>query len=130
MEHKLKIINNKKTKSESLDLKNSIIEGVLDGKAKNIVCLDLRKIKGSVSDFFIICHGDSITHVDGINRSIYKKCMANHNEKPWHQEGKGNSEWVLLDYVNVVAHIFHNDAREHYNLEGLWADAPTEIIEQ
>ena len=130
MEHKLKIINNKKTKSESLDLKNSIIEGVLDGKAKNIVCLDLRKINGSVSDFFIICHGDSITHVDGINRSIYKKCMANHNEKPWHQEGKGNSEWVLLDYVNVVAHIFHNDAREHYNLEGLWADAPTEIIEQ
>ena len=130
MEHKLKIINNKKTKSESLDLKNSIIEGVLDGKAKNIVCLDLRKINGSVSDFFIICHGDSITHVEGINRSIYKKCMANHNEKPWHQEGKGNSEWVLLDYVNVVAHIFHNDAREHYNLEGLWADAPTEIIEQ
>ena len=130
MEHKLKIINNKKTKSESLDLKNSIIEGILDGKAKNIVCLDLRKINGSVSDFFIICHGDSITHVDGINRSIYKKCMANHNEKPWHQEGKGNSEWVLLDYVNVVAHIFHNDAREHYNLEGLWADAPTEIIEQ
>tara|TARA_B100000900_G_C20563476_1_gene709972 strand:- start:2 stop:394 length:393 start_codon:yes stop_codon:yes gene_type:complete len=130
LEHKLKIINNKKTKSESLDLKNSIIEGVLDGKAKNIVCLDLRKINGSVSDFFIICHGDSITHVEGINRSIYKKCMANHNEKPWHQEGKGNSEWVLLDYVNVVAHIFHNDAREHYNLEGLWADAPTEIFEQ
>lgn len=112
-----------------MDLKNSIIEGVLDGKAKNIVCLDLRNIIGSVSDFFIICQGDSATHIDGINRAIYKKCISDHNEKPWHQEGKGNSEWVLLDYVNVVAHIFHNDAREHYDLEGLWADAPAEVIE-
>ena len=129
MAHNLKKINSKKTKSESVDLKNSIIEGVLDGKAKKIVCLDLRNIIGSVSDFFIICQGDSATHIDGINRAIYKKCISDHNEKPWHQEGKGNSEWVLLDYVNVVAHIFHNDAREHYDLEGLWADAPAEVIE-
>ena len=129
MTHNLKKINSKKTKSESVDLKNSIIEGVLDGKAKNIVCLDLRNIIGSVSDFFIICQGDSATHIDGINRAIYKKCISDHNEKPWHEEGKGNSDWVLLDYVNVVAHIFHNDAREHYDLEGLWADAPAEVIE-
>jgi ribosome-associated protein len=127
--HNLKKININNKKSESMDLKNSIIEGVLDGKAKNIICLDLRKVNGSVSDFFIICQGDSATHIDGINRAIYKKCISNHNEKPWHQEGKGNSEWVLLDYVNVVAHIFHNDSREHYNLEGLWADAPSEVIE-
>ena len=129
MAYNLKKINSKKTKSESMDLKNSIIEGVLDGKAKNIVCLDLRNIIGSVSDFFIICQGDSATHIDGINRAIYKKCISDHNEKPWHEEGKGNSDWVLLDYVNVVAHIFHNDAREHYDLEGLWADAPAEVIE-
>jgi ribosome-associated protein len=127
--HNLKKINSKKTKSEGMDLKNSIIKGVLDGKAKNIVCLDLRNIIGSVSDFFIICQGDSATHIDGINRAIYKKCISDHNEKPWHKEGKGNSDWVLLDYVNVVAHIFHNDAREHYDLEGLWADAPAEVIE-
>ena len=110
-------------------LKDTIIEGLINGKANNIVCLDLRKVNGAVSDFFVIAHGDSSTHIEGINRSVYKNCIKNHNEKPWHEEGKSNNEWILMDYVNVVAHIFYKDARAVYNIEDLWGDAPKKIYE-
>jgi len=110
-------------------LKESIVEGLMDGKAKNVVCLDLRKVDGAVSDFFIIGHGDSATHIEGINRAVYKRCIKDLNEKPWHEEGKGNNEWILMDYVNVVAHIFYKDARELYEIEELWGDAPKEVYE-
>ncbi|MBL17625.1 MAG: ribosome silencing factor [Crocinitomicaceae bacterium] len=110
-------------------LKDTIIEGLKDGKAKEIVCLDLRKVDGAVSDFFVIAHGDSATHIEGINRSVYKKCSKDLKEKPWQEEGKGNNEWILMDYVNVVAHIFYKDVRENYKLEELWGDAPKEIYE-
>ena len=109
-----------------MTLKDTIIEGYLEGKAKDVICLDLRNIYGAVSDFFIVAHGDSATHVEGINRSIYKKCVKALNEKPWHEEGKGNSEWILMDYVNVVAHIFYKEKRGFYNIEDLWGDAPRE----
>ena len=112
--------------SSSVLLKNSIIEGLLDGKAKDIVCLDLRKVEGAVSDFFIIGHGDSATHIEGINRAVYKRCMIDLKEKPWREEGKENAEWILMDYVNVVTHIFYKDKREVYKLEDLWGDAPKE----
>ena len=113
----------------SMILKDTIIEGLMDGKAKEIVCLDLRNVDGAVSDFFVIAHGDSSAHIEGINRSVYKKCSKNLKEKPWQEEGKGNNEWILMDYVNVVAHIFYEEARENYKLEDLWGDAPKEIYE-
>jgi ribosome-associated protein len=116
-------------KKDSMFLKETIIEGLLDGKANDIICLDLRGVDGAVSDFFVISHGDSATHVEGINRSVYKKCVKEHNEKPWHEEGKGNNEWILMDYVDVVAHIFYKDAREVYNIEDLWGDAPKKVYE-
>ena len=106
------INNSKKIKSiTSVDLKNTIVEGFLEGKANNVICLDLRNIDGAVSDYFIVAHGDSATHVEGINRAIYKKCISSFNEKPWREEGKGNSEWILMDYVNVVAHIFYKEKK-------------------
>ena len=71
-----------------MDLKNTIVEGFLEGKANNVICLDLRNIDGAVSDYFIVAHGDSATHVEGINRAIYKKCISSFNEKPWREEGK------------------------------------------
>ena len=122
-------INNNTTKIKSItsvDLKNTIVEGFLEGKANNVICLDLRKIDGAVSDYFIVAHGDSATHVEGINRAIYKKCISSFNEKPWKEEGKRNSEWILMDYVNVVAHIFYKEKRGYYNIEDLWGDAPRE----
>ena len=111
-------------------LKNAIIKGIQNGKGNNIICLDLRNISGAVSDFFIICHGDSTTHVEGINRSVYNSCLSTIGEKPWHEEGVSNAEWILLDYVNIVVHIFHKDVRDFYNLEELWADAPYEEFER
>ena len=101
----------------------TIIEGMQENKAKDIVVLDLRNIHSAVTDFFIICSGESSTQVDGISNSVVRLTRKELKEKPWHQEGKQNSEWILLDYVNVVAHIFYKDARSFYDLEDLWADA-------
>ncbi len=101
----------------------SIVEGMQENKAKDIVVLDLREIHSAVTDFFVICSGESSTQVDGINSTVVRHTRKELKERPWHVEGKGNSEWVLLDYVNVVAHIFYKDARGFFDLEGLWADA-------
>ena len=107
-----------------MQLKDTIVEGLKDGKAKDVVCIDMRKVNGSICDYFIIAHGDSATHIDGINRSVYKRCVKKIKKKPWKEEGKGNSEWILMDYVNVVAHIFYKETRSIYNIEDLWGDAP------
>jgi len=102
---------------------NSIVEGMKDNKAKNIVVLDLRKIENAVTDFFVIGSGDSTTQVEGIASSVTRLVRKELQEKPWHQEGKGNNQWILLDYVNVVTHIFFHEQRDYYELEELWADA-------
>ena len=114
-----KIVNN----IDSQVLCNSIVEGMQENKAKDIVVLDLREVKNAVTDFFVICSGESTTQVDGINSSVMRHTRKELQERPWHQEGKENSEWILLDYVNVVAHIFYKDSRHFYDLEDLWADA-------
>jgi ribosome-associated protein len=101
----------------------TIVEGMQENKAKDIVVLDLRHISSAVTDFFVICSGESTVQVDGINNSVVRHTRKEIEERPWHQEGKTNSEWILLDYVNVVAHIFYKDVRSFYNLEDLWADA-------
>ena len=108
---------------ESERLCDAIVEGMQENKANDIVVLDLREISNSVCDFFVICSGESSTQVDGISTSITRYTRKELQEKPWHIEGKTNSEWVLLDYINVVAHIFYKDARPFYDLEDLWADA-------
>ncbi len=108
---------------DSKVLCDCIVEGMQENKAKDIVVLDLREVKNSVTDFFVICSGESTTQVDGINSSVMRHTRKELQERPWHQEGKDNSEWILLDYVDVVAHIFHKDSRSFYDLEDLWADA-------
>lgn len=113
----------KEKKISSKKLCDTIVEGMQENKAKDITILDLRKISGSVCDFFVICSGESNTQVDGISSSVQRYTRTEVKEKPWHVEGKGGSEWVLLDYVNVVAHVFSRELREYYDLEDLWADA-------
>lgn len=115
----------RKTKSitESELLCKTIVEGMQENKAKNIVVLDLRHLTSAVCDFFVICSGDSSTHVDGISNATTRFTRKVLQEKPWHIEGKNNSEWILLDYIDVVAHIFYKDARGFYQIEELWADA-------
>jgi ribosome-associated protein len=104
-------------------LVDTIVDGIQDIKGKDIVVLDLTHLQNSVTEYFIICSGESSTQVDGISSSITRKTREELKEKPWHSEGINNSEWVLLDYVNVVVHVFYKEVREFYNLEDLWADA-------
>lgn len=100
-----------------------IVEGMQENKAQDIVVLDLRDIPNTVTDFFVICTGESSTQIDGITSSVIRHTRKTIQEKPWHTEGKGTSEWVLMDYVSVVAHVFYKTARHHYDLEDLWSDA-------
>ena len=115
--------------TNSEDLCNSIVEGMQDNKAEDIVVIDLRGIENSVADFFVVASGNSTTQIDGIANSIVRSTRKNVQEKPWHQEGKITSEWVLLDYVSVVAHIFQREIRKFYDLEDLWADGVVRQIE-
>ena len=115
--------------SDRLELVNAIIKGMQEKKAKDIVCLDLQDTGNASSDFFVICHGDSSTQVDAIAKSIEEEVKKEVSEKPWHLEGYENAEWILLDYVNVVAHVFYKDTRTFFDLEGLWADAKVEKYE-
>lgn len=106
-----------------------IIKGIEDVKGEHITILDLREIENTVCDYFIICDGTSNTQVNAISGSIQKKVSKELKDKPWHVEGESNAEWVLLDYVNVVVHVFQKRARDFYNLEGLWGDAKITNIE-
>ena len=115
---------NKVTKLiDSKVLCDTIVEGMQENKAGDIVVLDLREIGSAVCDFFVICSGESSTQVDGVCSSVEKRTREEIAEKVWRIEGKQNSEWILMDYVSVVAHIFHKDKRTFFDLEDLWADA-------
>ncbi|MCO6499769.1 MAG: ribosome silencing factor [Vicingus serpentipes] len=115
---------------ESQVLLDTAIKGLQETKGENIVCIDLRGIENAVCEYFIICSGTSSTHVGALAGSVEKEIHNTLQEKPWHSEGFGSSEWVLLDYVNVVVHIFQEKVREFYNLEGLWADAEISKIKE
>ncbi|WP_274476074.1 ribosome silencing factor [Mangrovimonas aestuarii] len=106
-----------------------IINGIEDVKGKGINILDLREIENTVCDYFIICEGTSNTQVNAIVNSIQKKVSKELKDKPWHVEGTDNAEWVLMDYVNVVVHVFQKHIREYYDIESLWGDAKTTVIE-
>lgn len=111
------------------ELVASIIKAIDEIKAKDIQILDLRAIENTVCDYFIVCTGTSNTHVSAIAGTIQKKVSKLTKEKPWHVEGENTSEWILLDYVNVVVHIFQQQAREYYDIESLWGDAKITTIE-
>ncbi|MFK2820561.1 ribosome silencing factor [Flavobacteriaceae sp. LMIT009] len=105
-----------------------IISGIEDVKGQNINILDLREIENTVCDYFIICEGTSNTQVNAIVNSIQKKVSKETKDKPWHIEGSDNAEWVLMDYVNIVVHVFQKQTREYYDIESLWGDAVTTEI--
>ena len=126
--HKLKKLMSKKEKGTD-ELITYILKGIEDVKGQDIEVLDLRGIENTVCDYFIICNGSSNTQVNAILNSIQKVVSKSINEKPWHVEGSNNAEWVLLDYVHVVVHIFQKHIREFYDIEGLWGDAKSVKIE-
>ena len=120
----------KKRKGASSEkLSDVIVKGMQEKKAIDIVVMDLRKIKNAVADFFVICSGNSDKQLDAISDSIDAEVFKALKESPWHTEGKNNKEWMLLDYIDVVAHVFRKDRREFYALERLWGDADITEIE-
>ncbi|MFV0378287.1 MAG: ribosome silencing factor [Mangrovibacterium sp.] len=109
-------------------LLNAIIEGIDRKKGLDIVKIDLQKINHSECNYFIICHGNSSTHVDAIARSVEQTVEEMTGENAWHKDGYKNSLWVLLDYADIMVHVFQHDSRHFYDLENLWADAVIEEL--
>ena len=118
----------KKKSSDSSLLAETIVKGILEKKGKNILCLNLTGIGSSVCNYFIICEADSTTQVNAIADSVEETVKKELGENPYHAEGYENAEWILIDYVDVVVHIFQPDIRSFYNLEALWADAEVEEL--
>ncbi|KQC29694.1 ribosome silencing factor [Flagellimonas eckloniae] len=118
-----------KTKASADELIALILHGIEEVKGDDINLLDLREIENTVCDYFIICNGTSNTHVNAIVSSIQKTVSKAIHDKPWHVEGSENAEWILMDYVNVVVHVFQKHIREFYDIEGLWGDAKVTMVE-
>jgi len=109
--------------SESTYISELAIHGIQEKKGNDIVRLDLRNINSSVTDYFVICHADSTTQVKAIANSIEDEIFKATQQEPWRKEGLEYAEWILLDYINVVIHVFRTDKREYYGVEELWGDA-------
>lgn len=105
-------------------LLKSIISGIQEKKGNNIVSLNLAKLQSSLCDYFVICDAESTTQVDAIANSIEEKVFENLHQKAWKKNGYENAQWILIDYYDVVVHIFQKEYREYYKLQELWADAP------
>ena len=119
-------MTNKKVNKDELLI--NIIKGIEEVKGNDIDILDLREIENTVCDYFIICNGNSNTQVNAIVNSVQKTVSKELKDKPWHVEGSDNAEWVLMDYVDIVVHVFQKHVREFYNIEGLWGDAKITTI--
>lgn len=116
------------TKEQTTSLLDAVVAGMQDKKAKNITIINLAGLENRVCDYFVICDADSTTHVNAIADSLEEMVLKKTGEKPYHAEGYQNAEWILIDYVNIVAHVFMRETREFYNIEGLWADGDITYI--
>ena len=112
-----------KKKSPKEILTEAIVDAMLDKKAKNPVIMDFLKLNSSVCDAFIVCHGTSRTQVEAIADGVISNVKSKTGLNPWHKEGLENAEWILIDYADIIVHIFQESKRNFYNLEQLWADA-------
>jgi ribosome-associated protein len=119
-----------KKKSDGTEvLLESVIKGIYEKKGQNVLKIDLRKLENRITDYFVICHAQSGTQVSAICDSVDDTVRKDAGEKPLHIEGLDNCFWVLLDYGNVIVHVFLEEYRKFYSLESLWADAAIEAIE-
>jgi ribosome-associated protein len=119
----------KKNKTTSAMLADIIVKGIQEKKGKSISVMNLTGIQNVMFDYFIVCHGTSRTHTESIADSIQDEVHKAIGENVWHKEGFLNSEWILLDYVDIIVHIFQKESREFYQLEKLWADAEVKNLE-
>lgn len=105
-----------------MELTQAIIEGIQNVKGQRIVNIDLSKIDTAICSNFIICEGTSNTQVSAIADSVVKHTRSTINERPMGKDGEDEATWIAIDYGSVFVHIFQREARDHYNLESLWAD--------
>lgn len=118
-------------RQDSDKLADVVVRGMQEKKAADIVVLNLKELKNAVADYFIICSASSDTQIEAIARSVEEEVEKLTGQNPWQTEGRMNREWVLLDYVDVVVHVFLRDRRQFYALEELWGDAEiTHIAEE
>lgn len=111
-------------KDDTLSILQAVVEAMQEKKAKKIISLDLTKINNSVTNYFVICHAPSKTQVDAIYDNVIKVVREHCATKASNKEGMENAEWILIDYFDVVVHIFQEERRDFYKIEALWADAP------
>ena len=112
-----------KTIQESTSISELVVYGIQEKKGNEIVRLDLRNIHSSVADYFVVCNAESSTQVKAIAQSVEDEVLKALKLEPWRKEGLQQSEWIILDYIDVVVHIFKTDKREFYGIEDLWGDA-------
>lgn len=117
----------RQTPTPTQTLARYAVEAILDKKGRDITVMDLRGISG-VADFFVLCTGDSDLQIKAIADAVRAAIREQADERPWHTEGYEHRQWVLLDYVDLVVHIFTEERRGFYDLERLWGDAPTEAV--
>ena len=118
-----------KSEISSSQLADLVVQGMLEKKGQNIAVLDRRDVKNAIADYFIICSGTSDTQVNAIADSVLEEVEKQSGQDPWHKEGFQNREWILLDYLDVVCHIFQKEKRTFYDLEEFWGDAKIKYIE-
>ncbi|TDN37304.1 ribosome silencing factor [Hymenobacter sp. UV11] len=116
-------------RQDSDTLADVAVRGLQDRKGMDIVVLNLKELKNAVADYFIICSASSDTQLDALARSVEEEVEKVTGQAPWQSEGRTNREWILLDYVDVVVHVFLRDRRQFYALEELWGDAEITRIE-
>jgi ribosome-associated protein len=117
-------------RQDSDKLADVVVRGMQEKKAADIVVLNLKELKNAVADYFIICSASSDTQLDAVARSVEEEVEKLTGQNPWQTEGRMNREWVLLDYVDVVVHVFLRDRRQFYALEELWGDAEITYVEE
>jgi ribosome-associated protein len=118
------------TKKKNSELSNKladiVVHGMQEKKASEIVKMDMREVNSTLSDYFVVCSADSNVQVNAIAKSVEDEVYKALGQDAWHKEGQGNGEWILLDFVDVVVHIFKTETRDRYRLEDLWGDAKVE----
>jgi ribosome-associated protein len=123
----MSVLQNTTTDTEVLV--ETVVLGLQEKKGTNIAILDMRELENSVCQFFIICEGDSNTHVSAVAGAAEEMVWKNLQEKPFHVEGERGAQWIIIDFVDVVVHVFQKANRAFYNIEGLWADAKQTDVE-
>ena len=112
-----------KTALQSTHLSDVVVQGIQEKKGNEIVRLDLKKIHSSVADYFVVCHAESSTQVKAIANSVEEEVFKATGQEPTRKEGLQHAEWIILDYIDVLVHIFKTDKRAYYGIEDLWGDA-------